>query len=112
MYAIRSYYALAYIKLGFGIGVGGVITYDRASKVRKNCIEIPSEWLVLETDAPDIIVARHREKGCNLPEYLPDILATLAELRNESPETTAAYTTQNARRILGLGQEIRSIFTP
>ena len=95
--------ALAYIKLGFAIGVGGVITYDRARKVRKNCIELPEEWLVLETDAPDIIVAGHREEPCNLPEYLPDILATLADLRNEAPETTAAYTTQNARRILGLG---------
>lgn len=95
--------ALAYIKLGFGIGVGGVITYDRARKVRGNCVQLPEQWLVLETDAPDIIVARHREKGYNLPQYLPDILATLAELRNEAPETTAAYTTDNARRILGLG---------
>ncbi|MGD9949899.1 MAG: TatD family hydrolase [Desulfobulbus sp.] len=95
--------AVEYIKLGFGIGVGGTITYDRAQKVRKNCIELPGEWLVLETDAPDIIVASHREKACNLPEYLPEILGDLAELRNEAPETTSAYTTQNARRILGLG---------
>jgi len=85
--------------------VGGVITYDRARKVRKNCRELPEEWLVLETDAPDIIVARHREAPCNLPEYLPEILATLAELRDEDPAALAALTTQNARRILGLGNE-------
>jgi TatD DNase family protein len=95
--------AVEYIKLGFGIGVGGTITYERAKKVRQNCIELPEQWLVLETDAPDIIVAGHREKTCNLPEYLPDILDTLARLRHEDPETTAASTTHNARRILGLG---------
>nr|WP_321468882.1 TatD family hydrolase [uncultured Desulfobulbus sp.] len=102
-----------YIKLGFGIGVGGVITYDRAKKVRKNCIELPHKWLVLETDTPDIIVARHREEPCNLPQYLPDILATLAELRLETQETIAAYTTENARRILGLRKKdsIEDIFT-
>nr|WP_320011271.1 TatD family hydrolase [uncultured Desulfobulbus sp.] len=94
--------AMEYIKLGFGIGIGGTITYDRATKIRKNCAELPQEWLVLETDAPDIIVAQHRNEPCNLPEYLPEILSNLASIRKEAPEITAAYTTQNARRILRL----------
>jgi len=94
--------AKEYIKLGFGIGVGGTITYDRATKIRGNCRDLPQEWLVLETDAPDIIVARHRDEECNLPEYLPEILMELADLRNEPPEKTAANTTNNARRILRL----------
>ena len=94
--------AMEYIKLGFALGVGGTITYDRATKIRKNCTELPQEWLVLETDAPDIIVAKHRDAPCNLPEYLPEILYELASLRKEEPEITATYTTENARRILGL----------
>lgn len=95
--------AVEYIKLGFGIGVGGTISYDRATKIRKNCSELPRDWLVLETDAPDIIVADHRDETCNLPEYLPEICRTLAALRSENPQTTAATTSENARRILGLG---------
>jgi len=91
-----------FIKLGFGIGVCGTITYDRAKKIRKNCLELPQEWLVLETDAPDIIVAQHRDKELNLPEYLPCVLETLAELRQESLAEAAAYTTKNAARILRL----------
>ncbi|MDD2465211.1 MAG: TatD family hydrolase [Desulfobulbus sp.] len=96
--------AVEYIKRGFAISVSGVITYERAKKVRKNCIELPGEWLVLETDAPDILVAGHRDEPYNLPEYLKETLTILAELRNEALETTSAYTTQNARRILGLAR--------
>jgi TatD DNase family protein len=63
---------------------------------------LPREALVLETDAPDIPPAGHRGED-NLPEYLPEILDALATLRGEPRELTAAYTTANARRVLGLG---------
>ena len=90
-----------YIKLGFGIGICGTITYDRARRIRKVASELPADCLVLETDAPDIPPANHRGE-INLPEYLPEILNSLATLRNEPPEVVAHYTTVNARRILGL----------
>jgi len=91
-----------FIRLGFGIGISGTITYDRALKTRKNAALLPQEWLVLETDAPDIIVAQHRDQELNLPEYLPCVLETLAQLRNEEQTAVASYTTANADRILGL----------
>lgn len=93
--------ACHYIKLGFGLGICGTITYDRATKIRKIASELPRESLVVETDAPDIPLANHRG-GPNLPEYLPEILTTLAALRGEPKEVTAHYTSANARRILGL----------
>lgn len=46
--------AMEYIKLGFYIGVGGVITYPRAKKTRETILRIPLNSLVLETDAPDM----------------------------------------------------------
>ncbi len=93
--------ACHYIKLGFGIGICGTITYDRAKRIRKVAAQLPQEALLLETDAPDIPLANHRDEN-NHPQYLPEILDVLAALRGEPRETTANYTTANAKRILGL----------
>jgi TatD DNase family protein len=56
---------------------------------------------VLETDAPDIPPAAHRGEE-NLPEYLPEVLNALAELRQQSAENLAALTSANACRVLSL----------
>ena len=97
--------AQQFIKLGFGIGVCGTITYDRATKIRRNCAELPQEWLVLETDAPDIIVSQRRNEENNLPEYLYYVLEALARIRDEPIAETAQYTTNNAKRILRLSEQ-------
>ncbi len=90
-----------YIKLGFGIGICGTITYDRARKIRNVASQLPRASLVLETDAPDIPPANHNSED-NHPKYLPEILEALAALRGEPKEMTAEYTSANAKRILGL----------
>lgn len=90
-----------YIKLGFKLGYGGTLTYDRARRIRKLAAELPLSAIVLETDAPDIPLAGRREHA-NSPEYLPEILDALASLRSESKEEIGAQTTSNARNILGL----------
>jgi len=45
-----------YIELGFKLGFGGMLTYERSSKLRKLASELPLESIVLETDAPDMTV--------------------------------------------------------
>lgn len=90
-----------FIKLGFAIGICGTITYDRARRIRKIASELPQESLVVETDAPDIPPAGHWGES-NHPAYLPEVLESLAALREESVEVTAQYTTANAMRVLGL----------
>ncbi|MCP3892218.1 MAG: TatD family hydrolase [Desulfobulbaceae bacterium] len=90
-----------YYDLGFCIGVGGTITYQRATKIRKIVSELPKEALVLETDSPDMPLAGHRGEN-NQPQYLTEVLTTLAELRNEPEEFTAAYTTRNCEQLLNL----------
>jgi TatD DNase family protein len=94
-----------YIKLGFGIGICGTITYDRARRIRNVASQLPKESLVLETDAPDIPPAEHWGES-NHPKYLPEILDALANLREEPREMTASYTSTNAKRILGLPDNI------
>lgn len=93
--------ACQYIKLGFVIGLCGTLTYDRARRIRAIASELPQEAVVLETDSPDIPLVNHRGER-NLPEYLPEILEILAELRNDPCGDVARYTTANARRVLGL----------
>ncbi len=98
--------AKQYIKLGFLISFGGSLTYDRARKIRSIAQTLPLENIVLETDAPDIPpVAHHGER--NLPEYLPQILAALAEIRSEPIEELASRTTENAIRVLNLDQLVK-----
>jgi len=93
-----------YIKLGFKLGYGGTLTYDRAKRIRKLAAELPLNSIVLETDAPDIPLAGRRGYA-NSPEYLPEILDALASLRLESKGEIAAQTTANARLVLGFCRE-------
>lgn len=90
-----------FIDLGFRLGFGGVITFDRARKIRALAAELPITALVLETDAPDLPPASHRNER-NSPEYLPEVVDVLAGLRGEDPAHIAARTTANAREVLGL----------
>ncbi|MFV1973684.1 MAG: TatD family hydrolase [Thiohalobacterales bacterium] len=93
--------AQQYIELGFKLGFGGMLTYERSVKLHALAQALPLESIVLETDAPDMVVAQHRGER-NSPEYLPDCLAALARLRDEPPVTIAARTTANARAVFGL----------
>ena len=89
------------IDLGFKLGFGGTVTYPGSKRIRRLAAALPLEALVLETDAPDIPVAAHRGER-NSPEYLPQVLAALAEVREQGSDEIAAATTANASKLLRL----------
>ena len=91
-------------ELGFLLGIGGPVTYERARRLRRLVAEAPIEWLVLETDSPDQPDAGHRGQR-NEPARLVEVLETVARLRDESPDTVAEATRANARRLLGLATD-------
>jgi TatD DNase family protein len=93
--------AARYLELGFKLGFGGMLTFERSTRLRQLARELPLEAIVLETDAPDLTVASHQHER-NSPEYLPECLAALAEVRGEDPGVVAARTTANARATLGI----------
>lgn len=93
--------AQQYIDLGFKLGFGGMLTYPRSSKIRRLASQLPLTALVLETDAPDMVVSVHHGER-NSPEYLTDCLYSLAEVRDEEPDTLAEQTTRNACAVLSL----------
>jgi TatD DNase family protein len=93
--------ALEGIRLGFAIGFGGTLTYPNARRIPEVLRQLPKEWIVLETDAPDLPPYPHRGET-NHPVYLPLIARKAAEIRGWSEEETARITTANARRVLKL----------
>ena len=102
--------AKMFVEMGFKLGFGGAMSYDRATKLRALATELPLSALVLETDSPDIpphwiyTTAQDREKGKsqgrNSPAELPRIASVLAELRGISLEELATTTSANARQAL------------
>lgn len=98
--------AQAFIDLGFKLGFGGAVTYDRATRLRELAATLPLDALVLETDAPDIpphwlyATAEQRaggmSQGRNEPGELPRIAAVIAELRGVSVAELMESTTRNA----------------
>ena len=87
--------------LGFLLGLGGPLTYDRAKRLQRLVAQMPLEQLLLETDAPDQPDAGIRGQR-NEPARLPVILETVARLRGQPAEEIAAQTTANARRLFNL----------
>lgn len=93
--------AQALWRLGFHLGIGGPVTYPRATRLRAIVADMPVQWLLLETDSPD--QPPHGGQGRrNEPSRMPLVLQTVAQLRGEDPAVIAAATTGNARRLFGL----------
>ena len=97
--------AQAFLDLGFKLGFGGAMTFERALQIRRLAASLPDEAIVLETDAPDIPPhwlyqrAQDRAAGArsrNEPAELPRIAQTLADLRAWSLEQVQRQTTANA----------------
>lgn len=98
--------AEAFLALGFKLGFGGAVTYERALQLRRLAAALPVSALVLETDAPDIPphwlyrTAQERAaghaQGRNEPAELPRIAATVAGLRGIPLDELAHATTRNA----------------
>ena len=82
-------------RLGFCLGIGGPVTYERAQRLRRIVANMPIEYLLLETDAPDQPGAGHRGQR-NEPAHLVEVLRVVAELRGDSAENIAAATSANA----------------
>jgi TatD DNase family protein len=96
--------ALAFIKLGFKIGVGGVITYPNSKTTKQTISRLPIESLVLETDAPDMPLYKQKQ-AFNTPLNLLIIFESLAALRCEAKNCLAAQLYKNTETIFSLGND-------
>lgn len=87
--------AKRFVDLGYKIGVGGIITYQRANKTRETIKKLPLESLLLETDAPDMPVFGYQGNP-NRPERLKISFEALCLLRQETPSLIAETIWRNS----------------
>ena len=93
--------AQAFIDLGFKLGFGGTITYERAKKTRAVLQQIPLENIVLETDAP--FMPPYKKQGIrNTPINLRTVLKCAAKLLNMDEETLEDITYKNSISVFSL----------
>jgi len=102
--------AQAFVELGFKLGFGGALTFERALQLRRLAQTLPLEAIVLETDSPDIpphwlyATAQARQQGAtqppNTPAEIARIAQVLAQLRGIELEELQAAVWRNAQNAL------------
>ena len=87
-----------FLEMGYYIGVGGVVTFKNARKLRETVESYPIDHILLETDCPYMAPEPHRGER-NDSSYIPYIAAKIAEIKGISTEEVERITEQNARRL-------------
>ena len=97
-YSYSKEMALEFIKMGYYIGVGGVVTFKNAKKLVETVEAIPLEKILLETDCPYMAPEPYRGKR-NYSGYLTYVRDKIAEIKGITPEEVERVTEANARAL-------------
>ena len=96
--------AAEYVKMGYYIGIGGVVTFKNAKKVKEVAATVPMERILLETDCPYLAPEPNRGTR-NSSLNLPYVAAEIAHIRGITPEEVIEATRRNAQRLFGVKAE-------
>ena len=96
--SMREEMAQEFIKMGYYIGVGGVVTFKNAKKLKETVEAIPLERILLETDCPYMTPEPHRGTR-NDSSNIPFVIAKIAELKGITAEEVERVTEENAGRL-------------
>lgn len=102
-YSYSKEMAEEYVRMGYLIGVGGVVTFKNARKLKETVEAVPLSHIVLETDCPYLAPEPNRGKR-NSSVNLYDVARAIAELKGRSTEEVLQITEENARRFYGIGK--------
>ena len=100
-YSYSAEMAKEYVKMGFYIGVGGVVTFKNGRKLKETVETIPLTSIVLETDCPYMAPVPYRGKR-NSSLYLPYVAEEIASLKQVSYEEVVDQTEKNAKDLFRL----------
>lgn len=95
--------AREYLNMGFYLGIGGVVTFRNAKKLKEVAEYAPLERIVLETDCPYLAPVPNRGKR-NSSLNLPYVLEMISQLKNVSREDVERVTWENGMKLYGLSQ--------
>lgn len=90
--------AKLYNEMGFFFGIGGVVTFKNAKKLKEVVDYLPLEKIVLETDCPYLAPTPHRGER-NYSGYLDLVAGEIAEIKNVDIDRVIEVTTENAKRL-------------
>ena len=90
--------ASEFIKLGFLLGIGGIVTFKNSKKILDVLKEISIEYIVLETDSPYLAPEPNRGKQ-NEPAYIGLIAKKIADIKGITYEEVNSITTSNVSRL-------------
>jgi TatD DNase family protein len=93
--------AREYLNMGLSLGIGGVITFKNARKLREVVEYAPLSQLLLETDCPYLSPEPNRGKR-NSSLNLPYVAEAIAQIKGITPEEVIAETEKNAKKLLGI----------
>ena len=93
--------AKEYVKMGFYLGIGGVVTFKNAKKLKEVVEYAPLDYLLLETDAPYLAPEPYRGKR-NCSQYLTYVAKEIAEIKGVTYEEVVNITRANAKKLFGL----------
>jgi TatD DNase family protein len=86
------------IALGLSISFTGIVTFKKSDELRAIAAALPSDRILVETDAPYLAPGRYRGKR-NEPSYVTETAKVLAETRGVSTDELARQTTDNFFRL-------------
>ena len=86
------------VNMGWYISFSGSVTFKNATKPKEACVVVPSDRLLIETDAPYLAPTPHRGE-MNKPSYVQLTAEEVARLRGASLEEIEKITTENAKRL-------------
>lgn len=102
-YSYSKELAKEYVKMGYFIGVGGVVTFKNGRKLKETVEAIPLEHIVLETDCPYLAPEPNRGKR-NDSSNLIYVAEEIARLKGVTAEEVIAVTEENAKRLYRMGE--------
>jgi TatD DNase family protein len=97
-YSYSPEMAKEFVKMGYAIGVGGVVTFKNAKKLKETVEQIPLESILLETDCPYMAPEPYRGTR-NDSSKLPYMVAKIAEIKQTTIEKVEQVTWENANRL-------------
>lgn len=100
-FTLDSKWADKFMRLGFFLGITGIVTFKNAKTVQDSAFGIPLERLLIETDCPYLAPQKYRGKR-NEPAYVIEVANKVAEIKNVSLQVVAEKTTENAEKLFKL----------
>ena len=102
-YSYTKETAKFFLDRGFYFGIGGVLTFKNAKKLKEAVEYIPLDRIVLETDCPYLAPVPYRgQRNCSL--YIPNVIAEMAQIKGVDEETIRAAAWENAHKLYRMEQ--------